>query len=79
LTPSVVVKSACFRYCYLLMIIVCFAYEVVKMALSWFPKFKQAIIDDKYLIGHRLHNFGDARKDLVVTESGEETEEIEEI
>lgn len=31
-----------------------------RLVYSWFPQFKQAIIDDKYLVGHQLHNYGEA-------------------
>jgi len=56
---SVYVKSVCFRFSYLVIISGYIIYEGGTMIFSWFPKFRQAIIDDKYLIGHKLHNFGD--------------------
>jgi len=62
---SVYIQSICFRFSYLVMISGYLSHEGAKMLFSWFPKFKQAIIDDKYLVGQKLHNFEIQSEDLI--------------
>eukprot|EP01118_Nematostelium_gracile_P000430 TRINITY_DN10480_c0_g1_i1.p1 TRINITY_DN10480_c0_g1~~TRINITY_DN10480_c0_g1_i1.p1 ORF type:complete len:850 (+),score=138.72 TRINITY_DN10480_c0_g1_i1:111-2660(+) len=56
-TSSLVILSGSFRWCYFVFYMAFFVHFMSNLLLKWLPRFKQAIIDDKYLIGHRLHNF----------------------
>jgi len=56
LCPSIYLQSLCYRFVYLGGGLVYVTYHFFKMILSWYPAFKQAIFDDKYLLGHQLHN-----------------------
>jgi hypothetical protein len=56
---SFYVQEACCRYIYLGLVVAVWGYIAAKSVIEWYPKFKQSIYDDKYLIGKRLHNFAD--------------------
>jgi len=56
-TSSFLVQSWYFRFVYLGMVAGYLLSRVVLFLADWFPKFRQSVFDDKYLVGRRLHNF----------------------
>jgi len=54
--PNIYWQSVFNRYSHLVTLGAFLGHHLLRFVVYWYPQFKQAIIDDKYLIGHRLHN-----------------------
>eukprot|EP01116_Phalansterium_solitarium_P025578 TRINITY_DN9859_c0_g1_i3.p1 TRINITY_DN9859_c0_g1~~TRINITY_DN9859_c0_g1_i3.p1 ORF type:complete len:465 (-),score=196.54 TRINITY_DN9859_c0_g1_i3:440-1834(-) len=50
-------QAAAFRFGFLATVLLLASYHVVKFVVNWYPRFRQAVIDDLYLIGKKLNNF----------------------
>jgi len=61
IVSSYQIRALVFRYSYLLSLSFIVTYKVVSSIYNWYPRFRQAIIDDKYLIGHKLNNYSESR------------------
>jgi hypothetical protein len=57
---SLFIQSVFDRFVYFLLGVGYLLYYSLQFLSSWLPKFKQAILDEKYLIGHQLHNLEDS-------------------
>eukprot|EP00954_Amorphochlora_amoebiformis_P020045 1336594-Amorphochlora_amoeboformis.AAC.1 len=51
----------CFRYAFTLLLVAELARAGALLATKWYMALKQSMIEERYVIGKRLHNFGEAR------------------
>jgi len=54
---SLLVESICYRYIYFSIFLYYTLWRTVTLIASWYSKFKQSIIDEKFLVGLKLQNF----------------------
>eukprot|EP01114_Cavostelium_apophysatum_P014850 TRINITY_DN3947_c0_g1_i1.p1 TRINITY_DN3947_c0_g1~~TRINITY_DN3947_c0_g1_i1.p1 ORF type:complete len:971 (+),score=131.83 TRINITY_DN3947_c0_g1_i1:87-2999(+) len=50
-------QSYFYRHIYFVILMACLCGKSISWLGEWWPKFKQSVIDEKFLIGQRLHNF----------------------
>mmetsp|Transcript_21415 Transcript_21415/g.31833 ORF Transcript_21415/g.31833 Transcript_21415/m.31833 type:complete len:987 (-) Transcript_21415:81-3041(-) len=53
----------CYRYSFAFVVLVEVSRAIAGIAADWYVSIKQSMIEERYLIGKRLHNFGEAAAD----------------
>jgi E3 ubiquitin-protein ligase MARCH6 len=59
LTNDVVLEEVILRFSYIFIFLGLNLFVLFRLLATWVPQFQQAIVDEYYLIGRRLHNYSD--------------------